>query len=251
MSANSAAKLRRSLVTSLTIVGESSWVLFSFFAVAALAFSFVLYLFPDARLFLTSTVGQLLSGGILYALVVLIVVTPVWLMRDTKYVVRILGLTKLPTSAILWLPFFLWFLYSVISIVVSIGVTFIPWIDSNQAQDVGFTNLEHAYEYVVAFVALVILPPVAEELLFRGYLFGRLRERTGFITSTIAVSVVFAVVHMQWNVGIDVAILSVFLCYLREKTGSIWASMVLHSFKNAVAYFLLFIAPLLGWQLIH
>ena len=171
------------------------------------------------------------------------------LMRDTRYVARILGVAKLPTRAIWWLPVVFWFLYTSLSIVVSIAVAFIPWIDHNQPQEIGFTTLEHAYEYVLAFIALVILPPIAEELLFRGYLFGRVRERAGFVTTTAVVSIVFAVIHMQWNVGIDVALLSIFLCYLREKTGTIWASIVLHGLKNGVAYFLLFIAPLLGWSL--
>lgn len=251
MSANLVAKPRHWLVSAVTIVGESSWVLFSFFAVVALAFGLLLYFFPDIRPLLNSTVGQLLSGGLLYALVVLVVITPIWLMRDRAYVARILGLAKLTPGYIWWLPLVAWFLYSISSIVVSIGVTFIPWIDSTQSQDIGFTGLEHTYEYVLAFVALVILPPVAEELLFRGYLFGRLRERSGFVVSTIVVSIVFAIVHMQWNVGIDVAVLSIFLCYLREKTGTIWASMVLHGLKNGLAYFLLFIAPLLGWQLVQ
>lgn len=247
MSANLAARFRRSLLASVAVVGESSWVLFSFFVVVALAFGLLLYIAPGVEPFLTSSLGQLLAGGLVYALVLLVVVTPIWLIRDTRYVARILGVTKLPSRAIWWLPLVFWFLYTSLSIIVSIGVTFIPWIDHNQPQDIGFTDLKHTYEYVVAFVALVILPPVAEELLFRGYLFGRLRERTGFVTTTAAVSIVFAIVHMQWNVGIDVAILSVFLCYLREKTGTIWASMVLHGLKNGVAYFLLFIAPLLGW----
>ena len=249
MSANLAAKFRRSLVTSIKVVGESSWVLFSFFSVVALLFGVLLYLVPSVEPLLDSTIGQLLTGGVIYTLVLLMVITPIWLMRDSKYVAHILGITKLPPRAIWWLPVIFWFIYITLSIFVSIGVTFIPWIDNDQPQEIGFTDLKHSYEYVLAFIALVILPPIAEELLFRGYLFGRLRERTGFVTTTIVVSVVFAVVHMQWNVGIDVAILSIFLCYLREKTGTIWASMVLHAFKNGVAYFLLFIAPLLGWSL--
>ena len=92
----------------------------------------------------------------------------------------------------------------------------------------------------------MVLPPIAEELLFRGYLFGRLREQFGFWFTTLIVSIAFGFVHFQWNVGIDTAVLSVFLCYLRERTGSIWASMILHAIKNGFAYFLLFIAPLIG-----
>jgi membrane protease YdiL (CAAX protease family) len=101
----------------------------------------------------------------------------------------------------------------------------------------------------MAFIALVILPPVAEELLFRGYLFGHLRTTMGFWTTSLVVSAAFGFIHGQWNVGIDTFILSLFLCYLRETTGSLWASMLLHGIKNGVAYFFLFIAPMIGINL--
>ena len=127
---------------------------------------------------------------------------------------------------------------------------YLPWIDLEQSQDVGFAGISQPYEYVLAFIALVILPPIAEEVLFRGYLFGRLRSRMRLVLSALIVSVAFGFVHGQWNVGIDTFVLSLFLCYLREATGSLWAPIVLHAIKNGLAYALLFIAPLLGYQLL-
>jgi membrane protease YdiL (CAAX protease family) len=251
MSVNLVAKLRRLFGGIITLIGESSWVLFCFFVVAAVVFGLLLNYVPVLEDFFDTTLGQLLAGGLIYALVVLVVVLPIWLLRGHTYVRTVLGLVKKPTISILWLPLLMWAAYMGATIIVAIGASFLPWVDPEQKQNVGFEGLTQPVEYVIAFLALVVLPPIAEELLFRGYLFGRLRERFGFWLTTVVVSAVFGFVHMQWNVGIDVAVLSVFLCYLRERTGSLWASMVLHGIKNGLAYFLLFIAPLLGWQLVQ
>src|SRR5690606_8459309 len=70
-----------------------------------------------------------------------------------------------PAGAIVYL------LLSVILLNVASNV--LPWFDINQAQDIGFEGLVFRYEYVLAFVTLVVLAPIAEEILFRGYLYGK------------------------------------------------------------------------------
>lgn len=246
-----AAKLRRLINGLFTLVGESSWVLFCFFLVAAVIFGVVLAYIPGLEQFFDTTIGQLLTSGVIYALVVFVVILPIWAIRNFSYVLKILGVAKKPTLEVLWMPPLAWLGYMTATITAALIVSLIPWINMDQAQDTGFQGVTQPFEYIMAFVALVVLPPIAEELLFRGYLFGRLRAKFGFWVAAATVSIVFGIVHMQWNVGIDVAILSLFLCYLRERTGSIWASVVLHSIKNGIAYFLLFIVPLLDIQLLQ
>lgn len=219
--------------------------MFAFFLVAAIMFQVVLVYVPQLEQFFNTTIGELLTSGVIYALVLFVVILPIWAIRNFSYVLKTLGVTKKPTREIWWMPALAWLGYMTATITAALIVNYIPWIDSNQAQETGFQNISQPLEYIMAFIALVILPPIAEELLFRGYLFGRLRAKFGFWTTAITVSIVFGIVHLQWNVGIDVAVLSLFLCYLRERTGSIWASIALHALKNGVAFFLLFIMPLL------
>jgi hypothetical protein len=59
----------------------------------------------------------------------------------------------------------------------------------------------------------------------------------------IITSLLFGAVHGQWNVAIDVFVLSLVLCSLREVTGNIWAGVLLHMLKNGLAFYLLFINP--------
>ena len=90
---------------------------------------------------------------------------------------------------------------------------------------------------------LVIIAPVAEELLFRGYLLGKLRKHAPLWVAILVTSVIFGAIHLAWNVGIDVFALSIVLCVVRVVSGSLWPSIMLHMLKNGLAFYLLFINP--------
>lgn len=119
-------------------------------------------------------------------------------------------------------------------------------INLDQRQELGFDNLFDTSEKIMAFIALVVLPPLVEETVFRGFVFTGLRSKFTFVKATIITSILFAAPHLLassqgllWVAGIDTLILSFILCYLREKTGALWASMTVHAIKNAIAYTLL------------
>ncbi|HSX32336.1 MAG TPA: type II CAAX endopeptidase family protein [Candidatus Saccharimonadales bacterium] len=122
-------------------------------------------------------------------------------------------------------------------------------VDTGQEQDIGFKQVVTSSEYIMAFVSLVILPPIVEEILFRGVIFGGLRKRVSFTKAMLVTSLLFALPHALQGSGgsllligaIDTFILSMALCYLREKTGNLWSSIVLHMIKNGVAYIALFV----------
>jgi membrane protease YdiL (CAAX protease family) len=155
-----------------------------------------------------------------------------------------LGIAKKPLLKHFALSVLGFGVYIVLTILFSFIIqTLWQGFNANQTQEVGFQGLANVIEYIMAFVALVIIPPVVEELLFRGYLFGRLRQSLGFWSSALITSVLFGLVHLQWNVGVDVFALSLVLCFLREKTGAIWAGIGLHMIKNGVAYVFLFLQP--------
>lgn len=126
----------------------------------------------------------------------------------------------------------------------------ILWPDLlNQEQDIGFSRSASGLQLVPIFISLVVLPPLAEELLCRGFLFGGLRSKLTFGYSALITSGLFAVAHLQfggatplvWAAAIDTFILSIVLCWQRERTGSLWAPITLHGFKNALAFASIFI----------
>jgi membrane protease YdiL (CAAX protease family) len=110
----------------------------------------------------------------------------------------------------------------------------------DEAQQIGFAQPAGG-ELVLVFAMLVLLVPVVEEVLFRGFLFKGVRSGFSFPVTAVVVSTLFAVAHGQLDVGLDVFALSLVLCYLREKTQSLWPGIILHGIKNAIAFTLLFV----------
>ena len=128
-----------------------------------------------------------------------------------------------------------------ILLVTAVVAIICPWIDMEQAQDVGFENLAGFKDMMLAFVTLVVVAPLCEEIIFRGWLYGKLRARTWAMPAIILTSIMFGIAHGQWNVGITVGVMSVIMCLIREMTGTIWGGMIIHMLKNGLAYYLLFI----------
>ncbi len=122
-------------------------------------------------------------------------------------------------------------------------------LNVNQQQDLGFSNPIGGAALVLTFISLVVLPPLAEEFAFRGFLFTTLRGRFGFVWAMLGTSALFAVPHLLessgggllWIAGVDTFVLSFVLCYVRQKTGRLWAGVGIHMVKNLIAFISLYV----------
>lgn len=119
---------------------------------------------------------------------------------------------------------------------------------ANQDQDIGFKSVSGDNQLLLTFISLVILPPIAEEVLMRGYLFSSLRSHLKFMPAAIITSLLFGLAHIQtgsgsavlWTAAVNTFILSLVLVHLREKTGNIWAGVIVHALNNLVAFIVRF-----------
>jgi uncharacterized protein len=86
--------------------------------------------------------------------------------------------------------------------------------------------------------ALVIAAPLAEEFLFRGFLFAGLREsRLGPSGAIALTALTWGTLHFQYDLyGMATVVVSgVLLGLIRWRTGSLWLCVLLHGLMNAVA----------------
>ena len=83
---------------------------------------------------------------------------------------------------------------------------------------------------------LVMLAPLAEELVFRGWLYTGLRARFGFWPSFLVTALAFAAIHWDPNHRriLLVLPLAVALGLLREVSGSIKPTILLHGCYNLI-----------------
>ena len=129
-----------------------------------------------------------------------------------------------------------------IAFLVLIWITFVlvtvlvPGFDANQAQTNDFTNPRSRQEWWVSLMALVVLPPVIEETIFRGLAFAAFSKRWGYIWGAVLSSVLFALLHGQANVGVYTFVLGLMLCVVYVKFKSIGPGILLHMANNLLAF---------------
>ena len=93
--------------------------------------------------------------------------------------------------------------------------------------------------YVFLFLAIVIIAPFGEEVVFRGFLQKFLEDHWKDITRAVLVtSLFFALIHFNPFWTIQIYILGVVLGFLAWKTKSVIPSIMLHSINNGAAYIL-------------
>lgn len=189
---------------------------------------------------ITNTVFSILSYVL--AIVLIIWLPPkIFKKKITLSSRESLGLKGLPT----WTDIGLSPVGYVVSILIAMGLTalfnLMPWFDANEAQNLGYSPYMIGAERGIAFVLLAVVAPIAEEIVFRGFLYGKLRVTVPKWLAILITSLVFGLVHMQWNVGITVFAMSVVNCTLREVTGTIYAGMLVHMINNGVAFFLVYV----------
>lgn len=152
-----------------------------------------------------------------------------------------LGLNNLVTFSDIGLALAGFFGYLAFSAILTALFSIFPWFNLTENQPLLYSTLISPSGKILAALALVVAGPILEEVIYRGLIYGKLRKNHSLITSILTVSILFGFLHGQWNVGVDVFALSVVACLMRETTGTIYAGIILHILKNAIAFYMLFI----------
>ena len=171
------------------------------------------------------------------------------LLKLTNTSLKQIGFTKYRHSHVLTaLLGYGWYMLLFVSTTFLIS-TFVPQIDLDQQQQLGFDRSTTGLGLLIIGFSLVVLPALYEELLMRGVLFTGLRKKISFMWTLVGVSLLFGAAHLEfggynplnWAAAIDTFMLSAVLIYLRETCKSIWPAIILHGIKNLVAFTLVFV----------
>ena len=95
-------------------------------------------------------------------------------------------------------------------------------------------------ELLMQFLALCVMPAIAEELLFRGAFQGLMRP-CGSAAAIFAPALLFGVLHLDLAQGLTAFACGVFLGWLAEHSGSILPGMLLHLVNNALAFLTIYL----------
>lgn len=198
-----------------------------------------------ADFYTSSTIGQFVVMIAVDAVMFLLLY---WFIRSRKSSLGAIGLTRPHLRDGIYMLLGAVMYFSASLFLTSVIAKLIPALNLEQQQQIGFEQASSIPQLALVFVALVILPPLIEEMLFRGFLFSGLRTKLPLILAALVTSVIFAAPHLQigsgnpllWVAFIDTFILSMVLVFVRVKSGTLWSSVGLHAIKNGVAFVLLF-----------
>jgi membrane protease YdiL (CAAX protease family) len=103
-------------------------------------------------------------------------------------------------------------------------------------------------------VCAVVLGPLFEEVIFRGFLFRPLERSFGGIAAIVITSAVFAVPHgaqygWAWQMLLLLFAAGAAFGLVRWKTGSLWPAITMHMTYNGLQVAVLIISRILGVDL--
>jgi membrane protease YdiL (CAAX protease family) len=109
-----------------------------------------------------------------------------------------------------------------------------------------FAEVESPGLLAMLCATAVVVAPVTEEILFRGYLYPVAKRFAGCWPAVIFNALLFSMVHQNAMALLPLAFLALVLVLAYEMTGSIWAPIGIHMVFNATTVFMQ-IAQKLEW----
>jgi uncharacterized protein len=93
---------------------------------------------------------------------------------------------------------------------------------------------------VATAVLVTVIAPIAEEILFRGYIFTALRGWAGVLGGAALTGLLFGIIHYSPDRPaeflVPLALFGFLLCVLYWRTGSLYPCIALHAINNAIAF---------------
>jgi len=186
---------------------------------------------------------------IFLAVLPLLLVPGVWLLRDREMLAMLalffisslvalaiavapMGWRALPALGFRPARFWTIVLGAVGALIVSVAVSQLGEPEGvKQALDVARTPSL----FVASLVVMALLAPLAEEAVFRGLLYGWVAGRWGTTIAWFASSILFAAAHVEPAHVLLVLPLGLWFGWLRQRTDSLWPSLVAHVVNNGLA----------------
>jgi membrane protease YdiL (CAAX protease family) len=108
-----------------------------------------------------------------------------------------------------------------------------PTTDSQEIIQI-FEHSKSIGERLPIILLAVVIAPVAEELAFRGYLYGVMRRYFGALPALVFTAVLFAIIHLNVPTLFPLFILSCLFTVSYEATGSLLVPMTMHALFNTI-----------------
>ncbi|MBO5371699.1 MAG: CPBP family intramembrane metalloprotease [Lachnospiraceae bacterium] len=110
-----------------------------------------------------------------------------------------------------------------------LGLTGIQNYSQSYAQ---VTETFYTGRLLLEFMALCIVIPIVEELLYRGIIYARIKKWLGIKAAVLLSAIIFGLVHMNLVQFVYAAVFGILLAFITEKTGNFYAAAFAHMAAN-------------------
>lgn len=86
---------------------------------------------------------------------------------------------------------------------------------------------------ILLVISAVVIAPIAEEVIFRGYLYGVLKRFSDPMTACLIASLFFVAAHINLPALLPLMFLAIFLTLIYEATRCLWVTIGVHALFNA------------------
>lgn len=109
------------------------------------------------------------------------------------------------------------------------------WALGVEVQAEQFTSILNELEQPALLLFTgIVLAPLIEETVMRGFLFGGLRHRLGWLKAALISSAIFGALHLSIAAFIPTFALGFLFCYLYQRSNSVWPGIILHTTINGM-----------------
>ena len=177
-----------------------------------------------------------LSGILVYFVIIPLTLLCIYVdgnLNRTKQMLRF-GSTKRALILILGIPLVITIIDFVLNIIYTI-VWFGIFGEPSTNTDLGTSWESSNIEIAFLFISVAVLTPIAEELMFRGYVLDAISRKHSDWTAIIWSSILFGLVHIDPFIIGTAFIGGIFYGWIRIRTGSLLPSIAGHMMWNMLA----------------
>lgn len=129
------------------------------------------------------------------------------------------------------------FLFLILSLAINMGMALLGLEEAVSSQV--FPEPDGFLDIFLAVLSIAVIAPLAEEIVFRGYIFRAVENKAGGYVAIILTALAFAILHFSPVLFIPIFLMGLAMGWVRERTGSIVPSLIFHSANNLSAVVLI------------
>lgn len=130
------------------------------------------------------------------------------------------------------------FNWSIVLVGFTLLLAFISWLISHESSDFMQRIWDSCDNVILLIIGIVIIAPVFEEMLFRGFLFSGIQQsHLGSGPAILFNSAAWAMIHTQYGFFdiLSIFVLGIIFSVARIASGSLWVPILLHGMFNLFA----------------